>query len=55
MPGNGQGGAEAQPGSWSGDLGMGMGWDVGDHDFSEGGNGGLDLFDGFFFGGANSF
>jgi len=55
VPGNGQGGAGAQPGSWSGDLGMGMGWDVGDHDFSEGGNGGLDLFDGFFFGGTNSF
>lgn len=46
----GEGGGQ----NWSGDLGMGMGWDVGDHDFSEGGNGGLDLFDGFFFGGSGT-
>ncbi|KAK4662767.1 hypothetical protein QC763_603420 [Podospora pseudopauciseta] len=34
------------------DLGFGMGWDggLGQHDFSDGA-GGLDLFDGFFFGG----
>ncbi|KAG9242769.1 fungal-specific transcription factor domain-containing protein [Calycina marina] len=39
-----------------GDIGMGLGWEGADHDFSEGGNGGLpDLFDGFFFGGSGSF
>ncbi|RDL35818.1 Zn2 DNA-binding protein [Venustampulla echinocandica] len=38
--------------SWAGDLGMGLGWDGMDHDFSEGGN--VDLFDGFFFGGAGT-
>lgn len=41
--------------SWTGDLGMGMGWEGQDHDFSEGGNGGVDLFDGFFFGGTGNF
>lgn len=39
---NGQGGL---------DLGLGMGWDGMDHDFSEGNQ--LDLFDGFFFGGTS--
>ncbi|KAH8597183.1 fungal-specific transcription factor domain-containing protein [Bisporella sp. PMI_857] len=39
-----------------GDMGMGLGWEGADHDFSEGGNGGMpDLFDGFFFGGTGSF
>ncbi|KUJ17186.1 uncharacterized protein LY89DRAFT_73425 [Mollisia scopiformis] len=46
-----------------GDLGMGLGMDMqwigdgvdGEHDFSEGGNGGVDLFDGFFFGGTGNF
>lgn len=38
--------------NWGGDLGVGLGWEGVDHDFSEGGNGGLpDLFEGFFFGG----
>ncbi|KAF4612808.1 hypothetical protein G7Y89_g15565 [Cudoniella acicularis] len=50
--GNGAGGAQN---SWTGDLGMGLGWDGMDHDFSEGGNGGVDLFDGFFFGGTGTF
>ena len=37
-----------------GDLGMGLGWEGVDHDFSEGGQ--LpDLFDGFFFGGTGSY
>lgn len=37
------------------DLDSGLGWEgVGHHDFSEGGNGGVDLFEGFFFGGAGS-
>lgn len=46
----------------AGDWGMGLGnvWGTagtegGDHDFSEGGNGGVDLFDGFFFGGTGNF
>jgi len=39
--------------AWSGDLGMGLGWEGMDHDFSEGGN--VDLFDGFFFGGTGNF
>ncbi|TVY89987.1 Positive regulator of purine utilization [Lachnellula willkommii] len=39
--------------AWGGDLGMGLGWDGMDHDFSEGGN--VDLFDGFFFGGTGNF
>lgn len=39
--------------TWSGDLGMGLGWEGMDHDFSEGGN--VDLFDGFFFGGTGNF
>ncbi|KAG9236813.1 fungal-specific transcription factor domain-containing protein [Amylocarpus encephaloides] len=39
--------------SWTGDLGMGLGWEGMDHDFSEGGN--VDLFDGFFFGGTGNF
>ena len=40
---------------WGGDLGMGLGWEGLDHDFSEGGNGGMDLFEGFFFGGTGNF
>lgn len=42
-------------GGWNGDLGLGLGWEGVDHDFSEGGNGGMDLFDGFFFGGTGGF
>jgi hypothetical protein len=34
------------------DLGFGLGWDGMDHDFSEGNQ--VDLFDGFFFGGAGN-
>jgi len=41
-------------GAYTGDIGMGMGWEGADHDFSEGGNG-VDLFDGFFFGGSGNF
>jgi len=41
--------------TWTGDLGMGLGWEGLDHDFSEGGNGGVDLFEGFFFGGTGSY
>lgn len=51
--GNGQGGHGGQ--NWTGDLGIGLGWEGMDHDFSEGGNGGVDLFDGFFFGGTGNF
>jgi hypothetical protein len=40
-------------GGWNGDLGMGMGWDGGAGDHGEGG--GVDLFDGFFFGGTGGF
>jgi hypothetical protein len=42
-------------GGWNGDLGMstGLGWDGGAGDHAEGG--GLDLFDGFFFGGTGGF
>jgi hypothetical protein len=62
LQGNGwevQGDGNAAGGnSWTGDLGMGLGWEglegMG-HDFSEGGNGGLDLFDGFFFGGTGGY
>lgn len=50
--GNGGGGNEF---SLTGDLGMGMGWQGQDHDFSEGGNGGVDLFDGCFFGWTGNF
>ncbi|TAQ85825.1 hypothetical protein B7494_g5831 [Chlorociboria aeruginascens] len=45
-------------GNATGDFGMGLGVGLDgldldfNHDFSEGGNGGLDFFDGFFFGGA---
>ena len=46
-------------GNWNaagGDLGMGLGWEGMDHDFSEGGNGALpDLFEGFFFGGGANY
>ena len=42
-------------GGYTGDLGMGLGWEGVAHDFSEGGNGGVDLFDGFFFGGTGNF
>ena len=55
--GNGLAGGEQGEGTF-GDFGMGLGWDggVGDgHDFSEGGNGGVDLFEGFFFGGAGNY
>jgi hypothetical protein len=51
----GAGGTGVDNNQWSGDMGMGLGWEVGDHDFSEGGNGGVDLFDGFFFGGTGNF
>ncbi|KAH8820098.1 fungal-specific transcription factor domain-containing protein [Xylogone sp. PMI_703] len=44
--GNGYGGAGAGM-----NLGFGLGWEGADHDFSEGGQG-VDLFDGFFFGGS---
>ncbi|KAF8853407.1 hypothetical protein BDZ45DRAFT_761892 [Acephala macrosclerotiorum] len=61
------GGQGAGNGWGNGDLGMGLGMDMGwigdggdlagggGHDFSEGGNGGVDLFDGFFFGGTGNF
>ncbi|CZT01009.1 related to positive transcriptional regulator for purine utilization [Rhynchosporium graminicola] len=51
---NGEGG-NGNDLAWTGDLGMGMGWEgVGDgHDFSEA-SGGLDLFEGFFFGGTGN-
>ena len=53
-------GAGGGAGEWSGDLGLGMGWEgldggAGGHDFSEGGNGGVDLFEGFFFGGTGGY
>lgn len=48
--GDGNGGS-----TWMGDLGMGLGWEGLDHDFSEGGNGGVDLFEGFFFGGTGGY
>jgi len=57
LQGNGWGigGGNGMEGNgWQGGLGMGMNWDGLEgpgHDFSEGGNGGVDLFDGFFFGG----
>lgn len=54
--GSGEGGPTT--GSWTGDLGMGLGWEGLDgtgHDFSEGGNGGVDLFEGFFFGGTGGY
>jgi len=61
-PGNGSVGMNGWDGSaeWGtgggGDMGMGLGWEGADHDFSEGGNGGLpDLFEGFFFGGTGNF
>ena len=38
-----------------GDLGMGLGWEGVDHDFSDGGGQLPDLFEGFFFGGAGSY
>ncbi len=54
--GNWDGGGANGAGGWSGDMGMGMGWEgVDGHDFSEGGNGGVDLFEGFFFGGTGNF
>ncbi|KAL2060916.1 hypothetical protein VTL71DRAFT_8968 [Oculimacula yallundae] len=56
--GGGENGGQGGNGNsaWTGDLGMGMGWEgVGDgHDFSEA-SGGLDLFEGFFFGGTGNF
>ena len=55
--GGGGGGAGGNGNStWTGDLGVGMGWEgVGEgHDFSEA-SGGLDLFEGFFFGGTGNF
>lgn len=51
----GSAGGGVADGGWNGDLGLGLGWEGVDHDFSEGGNGGLDLFDGFFFGGTGGF
>jgi hypothetical protein len=44
---------------WTPDLqegfAHGLGWESGDHDFSEGGGGGLpDLFEGFYFGGSGN-
>ena len=64
--GNGAGNGNIGINSWDGtadwgtggggDIGMGLGWEGTDHDFSEGGNGGLpDLFEGFFFGGTGNF
>jgi hypothetical protein len=38
-----------------GDLGMGLGWEGVDHDFSDGGGQLPDLFEGFFFGGTGSY
>jgi hypothetical protein len=38
-----------------GDLGMGLGWEGVDHDFSDGGGQLPDLFDGFFFGGTGGY
>jgi hypothetical protein len=53
-----QGNGSGISGDWGGDLGMGMGWESVDgaagHDFSEGVNG-VDLFDGFFFGGTGGY
>lgn len=61
LQGNGWGDGNGNAnGDWSGDLGMGMGWEGqdgglgGGHDFSEGGNG-VDLFEGFFFGGSGGY
>ncbi|CAL3965385.1 unnamed protein product [Diplocarpon coronariae] len=52
LRGGGGGGVEGGTG-W---MEIGMGFEGGDgHDFSEGGNTGVDLFDGFFFGGAGNF
>jgi len=46
-------------GEWNssngGDIGLGLGWEGENHDFSEGGNGLPDLFEGFFFGGTGNF
>jgi hypothetical protein len=44
-------------GGWNGDLGMGMGtgWDGGAGGGDHGDGGGVDLFDGFFFGGTGGF
>jgi hypothetical protein len=50
LQGGWDGGLEGDGAGWGGDLGMGVGWDggAGDHE-------GLDLFDGFFFGGTGNF
>jgi hypothetical protein len=54
--GNGGNGGFSGYGAEGGDLGVGLGWEGVDHDFSGGGNGGLpDLFEGFFFGGAGNY
>ena len=51
---NADGGAAPNvQGGWNGDLGMGLGWEGMDHDFSEGGA--VDIFDGFFFGGTGNY
>ncbi|PBP24798.1 hypothetical protein BUE80_DR004282 [Diplocarpon rosae] len=51
-----RGGGASVEGGANGWMEIGMGFEGGDgHDFSEGGNGGVDLFEGFFFGGAGNF
>lgn len=59
LQGNGwDGNDDGNGNTWNGDLGMGLGWEGLDgtgHDFSEGGNGGVDLFEGFFFGGTGGY
>lgn len=55
-----QSNGETVAGDAMGDWGVGLGWDGGmteggGHDYSEGGNGNVDLFEGFFFGGAGNY
>lgn len=42
-------------GGWNGELGLGMGWDGGMAGGDHGDGGGVDLFEGFFFGGSGGF
>ena len=53
--GNGGFNGGAGGGYGGGDLGMGLGWEGMDHDFSDGGGQLPDLFEGFFFGGTGSY
>lgn len=52
---NGGVGNRGNGGFNGGDLGMGLGWEGMDHDFSDGGGQLPDLFEGFFFGGTGSY